>query len=116
MVLWFSLAHLIDNLIPLDLLQYLASCNPLNFEIESLDSTIKELLQEVYQKAVRLQYWSIVRQSSGLLQKVVPSLTVNVTDLVIRQKQVTIGSGSKEYFISMPVGPEVLSRMIGEHW
>jgi len=98
-----------------DLLQYLVSCKPLSFRIENLDSTIKELLQEVYYKAVRLQYWSIVRQSAGLLQKVVPSLTINVTDLVIRQKQVTIGSGNKEYFISMPVGPEVLSRMIEEH-
>ncbi|KAH8551679.1 glycosyl hydrolases family 15-domain-containing protein [Umbelopsis sp. PMI_123] len=112
----------IDNLVnsvnlydQVDLLQYLASCRPLNYRIDNLDSTIKELLQEVYYKAVRLQYWSIVRQSAGLLQKVVPSLTVNVTDLVIRQKQVTIGSGTKEYFISMPVGPEVLSRMIEEH-
>ncbi|CAM0134733.1 hypothetical protein VKS41_000715 [Umbelopsis sp. WA50703] len=98
-----------------DLLQYLASCKPLTYKIESLDVIIKALLQEVYFKAVRLQYWSIVRQSAGLLQKVVPSLTINVTDLVIRQKQVTIGFGQKEYFISMPVGPEVLSRMIEEH-
>ncbi|GAB5590081.1 hypothetical protein Unana1_04981 [Umbelopsis nana] len=117
-----QISQAIENLInsvnlydQVDLLQYLASCKPLNFRIDSLDSTIKQLLQEVYYKAVRLQYWSIVRQSAGLLQKVVPSLSVNVTDLVIRQKQVTIGSGSTEYFISMPVGPEVLSRMIGEH-
>ncbi|KAF9400870.1 Phosphorylase b kinase regulatory subunit alpha [Mortierella sp. AD011] len=55
---------------------------------------------------------SIVRQAAGLLNKVVNSLTINITDLVVRQKQVTIGSGPLEHFISNPLGPWALSKMI----
>ena len=65
---------------------------------------------------MRSQYWSIARQAAGLLHKNVPSLTINITDLVIRQKQVSIGSGPQEYLISMPVAPDTLNKMIIEHW
>ena len=100
----------------LDLLQYLASCQPNEFYIGQLQATIKELLEEVYLKSMRLQYWSIARQAAGLLHKIVPSLTINITDLVIRQKQVSIGSGPQEYLMSMPTAPDALSKMIAEHW
>ncbi|KAI9492467.1 glycosyl hydrolases family 15-domain-containing protein [Zychaea mexicana] len=99
----------------IDLLQYLASCQPIDFYIEELQATIKELLEEVYLKSMRLQYWSIARQAAGLLHKIVPSLTINITDLVIRQKQVSIGSGPQEYLMSMPTAPDALSKMIAEH-
>ncbi|KAI8147513.1 glycosyl hydrolases family 15-domain-containing protein [Fennellomyces sp. T-0311] len=92
----------------IDVLQYLASCQPIDFYIEQLNATIKELLEEVYLKSMRLQYWSIARQAAGLLHKIVPSLTINITDLVIRQKQVSIGSGPQEYLMSMPTGPDAL--------
>lgn len=77
---------------------------------------MRELLEEVYFKSLQLKLWSIVRQTAGALRKVVPSLTINITDLVIRQCQVTIGIGKNEYLISMPVGPDVLSKMIWDHW
>ncbi|KAG2220005.1 hypothetical protein INT45_010373, partial [Circinella minor] len=99
----------------IDLLQYLASCQPNEFYINQLQATIKELLEEVYLKSMRLQYWSIARQAAGLLHKIVPSLTINITDLVIRQKQVSIGSGPQEYLMSMPTAPDALSKMIAEH-
>ncbi|KAI9362214.1 glycosyl hydrolases family 15-domain-containing protein [Pilaira anomala] len=98
----------------IDLLQYLASCKNLDEYIVDLDATIRDLLEEVYVKSKRLQYWSVARQASGLLNKTVPSLTYNLTDLVIRQKQVTIGSGSTEHLISTPVGPDTLNKMIAE--
>lgn len=92
------------------------SCRPATYYIESLDTTTTELLEEVYLKSMRSQYWSIARQAAGLLKKTVPSLTISITDLVIRQKQVSIGSGPQEYLISMPVAPDTLKKMISEHW
>lgn len=100
----------------LDLLQYMISCKPDSYYIDALESTISELIEEVYLKSMRSQYWSIARQAAGLLHKNVPSLTINITDLVIRQKQVSIGSGPQEYLISMPVAPDTLKKMISEHW
>ncbi|KAI9318508.1 glycosyl hydrolases family 15-domain-containing protein [Dichotomocladium elegans] len=99
----------------IDLLQYLASCKPLDFFVQEFDATIKELLEEVFVKSMQLQYWAIARQAAGLLHKIVPSLTINITDLVIRQKQVSIGSGPREYLMSMPTGPDALAKMIAEH-
>ncbi|RUP49014.1 hypothetical protein BC936DRAFT_143481 [Jimgerdemannia flammicorona] len=99
----------------IDLLQYLHSCHGFDFSISALGATVRELLEEVYFKSLQLKLWSIVRQTAGALRKVVPSLTINITDLIIRQCQVSIGSGKNEYLISMPVGPDVLSTMIWDH-
>ncbi|KAG0202868.1 hypothetical protein BGX28_004744 [Mortierella sp. GBA30] len=96
----------------IDLLQYLLSCQGAEFYVSNLDATVGTLLEEVYFKSLQLKLWSIVRQTAGLLQKVVNSLTINITDLVIRQKQITIGSGPTEHFITRPLGPDVLSGMI----
>jgi hypothetical protein len=98
----------------IDLLQYLASCKNLDEFLVDLDATIGNLLEEVYVKSKRLQYWSVARQASGLLSKTMPTLTNNLTDLVIRQKQVSIGSGSTEHLISTPIGPDALNKMIAE--
>ncbi|ORZ07816.1 glycosyl hydrolases family 15-domain-containing protein [Absidia repens] len=99
----------------IDLLHYLVSCEGIDYYIGDLQATTRSLLEEVYLKAVHLQYWSIARQASGLLRKVVPSLTINITDLVIRQKQISIGSGQHEYLISRPVGPDAVGEMISKH-
>lgn len=98
----------------IDLLQYLASCKGLGEFVHELDATVGSLLEEVYVKAKRLQYWSVVRQASGLLNKTMPTLTYNLTDLVIRQKQVSVGSGSSEYLISSPMSPYALNDIINE--
>ncbi|KAI8335069.1 glycosyl hydrolases family 15-domain-containing protein [Chlamydoabsidia padenii] len=99
----------------IDLLHYLVSCEGIDYYLSDLQATIKSLLEEVYLKAVHLQHWSIARQSSGLLRKVVPALTIHITDLVIRQKQISIGAGQHEYLISRPVGPDTVGEMIGKH-
>ncbi|KAG0210284.1 hypothetical protein BGX33_004997 [Mortierella sp. NVP41] len=96
----------------IDLLQYLLSCQGADYFVNNLDATVQTLLEEVYFKSLQLKLWSIVRQAAGLLNKVVNSLTINITDLVIRQKQITIGSGPTEHFITTPLGPDVLSQMI----
>ncbi|KAG0323867.1 hypothetical protein BGZ99_002400 [Dissophora globulifera] len=96
----------------IDLLQYLLSCQGMDFYVSNLDASVRTLLEEVYFKSLQLKLWSIVRQAAGLLHKVVNSLTINITDLVIRQKQITIGSEPTEHFITRPLGPDVLSDMI----
>lgn len=96
----------------IDLLQYLASCKNMDEYISELDATIRNLLEEVYVKAKRLQYWSIVRQASGLVQKSITSLTYNLTDLIIHKKQVSVGSGASEHLISAPISPEALNSII----
>ncbi|KAI8987987.1 glycosyl hydrolases family 15-domain-containing protein [Mycotypha africana] len=98
----------------IDLLQYLASVKNLDEYIYELDATLRELLEEVYVKSKRLQYWSITRQASGLLCKTMPTLTYNLTDLIINNKQVSIGSGTSEQFISTPLSPDALTKMISE--
>ncbi|KAF9340728.1 hypothetical protein BGZ91_000502, partial [Linnemannia elongata] len=101
-----------EHAVYLYLLQYLLSCQGADYFVNNLDATVQTLLEEVYFKSLQLKLWSIVRQAAGLLNKVVNSLTINITDLVIRQKQITIGSGETEHFITTPLGPDVLSQMI----
>ncbi|KAF9292314.1 hypothetical protein BGZ68_008279 [Mortierella alpina] len=96
----------------IDLLQYMLSCHGPDYVVSILDAPVQTLLEEVYFKSLQLKLWSIVRQAAGLLNKLVNSLTINITDLVIRQKQVTIGSGPTEHFITSPLGPDVLRQMI----
>ncbi|KAI9144684.1 glycosyl hydrolases family 15-domain-containing protein [Paraphysoderma sedebokerense] len=106
----------------IDILHYLESCHGLAFFIPQLNSTVANLLEEVYQRALRLKLWSIVRQAAGLLKKMVNSLTINLTDLLIRQKQVTlganmladgkIGQNHHEFVITTPLGPAALGEVI----
>ncbi|KAI8393300.1 glycosyl hydrolases family 15-domain-containing protein [Radiomyces spectabilis] len=111
----YSLTTSVNLYDQIDLLQYLLSCADLDFYIAELQATIKDLLEEVYLKSMRLHYWAIARQATGLLQKIVPSLTISITDLLILKKQVSIGSGLQEYLISTPVGPEILKKILGDH-
>ena len=99
----------------IDLLHYLHSCKGPDFVIEKMGA-VSELLEEVYVKAMQLKLWSIVRQAAGLLHKVVNSLAINVTDLLIRQKPVTVGFGSQEYMIVTPTSPNALADIIYKHW
>jgi hypothetical protein len=100
----------------IDLLHYLVSVHGLEYNIPALSSTLHNLLDEVYMKSITLKLWDITRQAAGLLRKVVNSLTINVTDVVIRLKHITIGSAIREFIIDGPMGPEVLAGKIFEYW
>lgn len=103
----------------IDLLHYLHSCGGLKMDVDLNDlgkASIQELLEEVYSKAARMRMWDVVRQAAGLLKKVVNSLTINLTDLVIRQKQVTVGVGSDEVVLDAPLGPQALADIIYKSW
>ena len=91
------------------------SCIGLDKPIADL-GTVRSLLEEVYVKAMPRKEWSVVRQAAGILKKVVNSLTINVADLLIRGKPVTIGFGQQEYLILNPLAPEVLSGVIFGQW
>ncbi|KAJ3186848.1 hypothetical protein HK101_009545 [Irineochytrium annulatum] len=106
-----SSANLYDQI---DLLHYLHSCLGPDHVIEGLGA-ITLLLEEVYVKAMGMKLWSIVRQAAGLLKKMVNSLTINVTDLLIRSKPVTVGFGQQEFTIMNPLSPEALSEIIYRH-
>ncbi|KAJ3104027.1 hypothetical protein HDU97_009574 [Phlyctochytrium planicorne] len=106
-----SSANLFDQI---DLLHYLHSCVGNDFTVEGLD-TVSSLLEEVYAKARELKLWSIVRQAAGLLKKTVNSLTINITDLLIRSKPVTVGFGEREVLIAEPKSPEDLARILFHH-
>jgi phosphorylase kinase alpha/beta subunit len=53
--------------------------------------TVADLLEEVYVKASRQEHWLIVRRTAGLLRKMDVNLSDAVTELLVRQKYVTVG-------------------------
>jgi len=53
--------------------------------------TVADLLEEVYVKAGRQELWLIVRRTAGLLNKMDVNLSDAVTELLVRQKHVTVG-------------------------
>ena len=53
--------------------------------------TVADLLEEVYIKAGRLEHWQIVRRAAGLLGKMDVNLSDSVTELLMRQKYITVG-------------------------
>eukprot|EP00834_Sanchytrium_tribonematis_P000356 NODE_7_length_67686_cov_1.621421.p2 type:complete len:1098 gc:universal NODE_7_length_67686_cov_1.621421:36207-39500(+) len=94
-----------------DILQYICSCRPLSFYVEELSSTVHELVEELYEKAMNFRIWNIVRICAGLLRKMVNSLAINITDLLIRQKQITIHY-ENEYIIHTPLPPDLLKSVV----
>ncbi|PZO44665.1 MAG: glycosyl hydrolase family 15 [Shackletoniella antarctica] len=67
--------------------------------------TIESLLDEVYAKASQLEQWSVLRRAAGLLGKADITLSDAVTELLVRQKQISVGkSYSEASLITEPMG------------
>ena len=80
---------------------------------EGLDVTVRDLLDEVYDRAVVMQEWSVVRRAAGLLQKVDIGLADAVTDILVRQKVVAVGkSYTDESTIFKPLAQEQIVHKI----
>ncbi|EPZ31984.1 phosphorylase kinase alphabeta [Rozella allomycis CSF55] len=94
----------------MDLLYYIHSCKGIDFECEC--GNVGVLLEEIYFKASSLNLWSIVRHAASLLEKVVNSLSINLTDLLIQHKHVSIGYGPEEKFVSEPIPPALIKKLI----
>lgn len=52
--------------------------------------TVRMLLKGLYEKACQQKLWGLVRHTAGMLGKRVEDLAKAVTDLLVRQKQVSL--------------------------
>ncbi|ORX67931.1 phosphorylase kinase alphabeta [Linderina pennispora] len=99
-----------------ELLTYLSSCHGLDHRIHRLDATVRELLEEVYERAVASHLWNPVRTAAGLLRKRVPGLDMALAELTARRKIPSIGFGANEVFIKQPMGAAELAAMIDDKY
>jgi phosphorylase kinase alpha/beta subunit len=75
--------------------------------------TVYMLLTEVYENAIQLELWTVIRRAAGLLDKVDIGLSDAVTDILVRQKQITVGkSYSAASLITEPMShDEILDKI-----
>lgn len=90
-----------DNLYEqIELLSTLKQLRGLTFETglggPNIPVTVEVLLDEVYAKASRLERWSVLRRAAGLLEKADITLSDALTELLVRQKQVSVGKAYSE--------------------
>ncbi|XP_026313784.1 probable phosphorylase b kinase regulatory subunit alpha isoform X12 [Hyposmocoma kahamanoa] len=75
--------------------------------------TVRELLKALYEKACAQKLWGLVRHTAGMLGKRVEDLAKAVTDLLVRQKQITVGMPpSNEHTITAPLPENELRQLI----
>ncbi|XP_078602491.1 phosphorylase b kinase regulatory subunit alpha, liver isoform-like isoform X5 [Branchiostoma floridae x Branchiostoma japonicum] len=67
--------------------------------------TVVMLVGELYEKAGQLKQWSIVRHMAGMLKKRVEDLAQAITDLLVRQRQLTVGMPRLENPMFTPCSP-----------
>ena len=74
---------------------------------------VRDLLKDLYEKACREKNWGLVRHTAGMLGKRVEDLTKAVTDLLVHQKQVTVGMAPyHERTITAPLPSPELRQLI----
>lgn len=100
-----------------DILQYLVDSKGLYFDTgvkeEGHPVLVKDLLKSLYEKVCQQKMWGIVRHSAGMLGKRVEDLAKAVTDLLVRQKQVTVGMPpNNEHTIVAPLPENELRSLI----
>lgn len=100
-----------------DILQYLVDSQGLYFNTGMVEDghpvLIKDLLKDLYEKACQQKMWGIVRHTAGMLGKRVEDLAKAVTDLLVRQKQVTVGMPpTNEHTIVAPLPENELRTLI----
>jgi len=81
--------------------------------------TVYKVLEDVYALAGRghngIPFWSIVRKAAALLDKTDISVSDAVTDILVRQKQITVGkSYSDGSVIARPLPPNEIREKIRE--
>lgn len=77
--------------------------------------TVRDLLKGLYEKACQQKLWGLVRHTAGMLGKRVEDLAKAVTDLLVRQKQITVGMPpNNEHTITAPLPESDLRMLIHE--
>ena len=94
-----------------DVLQYLVLNYGLKYDTGT--GTVAELVSELYARSCKMKCWGLVRHTSGLLSKKIPNLALSLTELLVRQKQVTVGlPPHQEVVISQPLSARELRDLI----
>uniref|UniRef100_A0AAR2KAP1 Phosphorylase b kinase regulatory subunit n=1 Tax=Pygocentrus nattereri TaxID=42514 RepID=A0AAR2KAP1_PYGNA len=83
-------------------------------QLHDKDSTVRELLLELYEKAGDLRCWGLIRMISGMLRKKVEELDWACSDLLAHQKHLTVGlpPEPREKTITAPMPPDQLAKLI----
>ncbi|CAH1400622.1 unnamed protein product [Nezara viridula] len=100
-----------------DILQYLIDTQGMDFKTGIMERgesvTLRDLLKVLYDKACQQKMWGLVRHTGGILGKRVEDLAKAVTDLLVRQKQVTVGMPPfNEQTITAPLPENELRQLI----
>lgn len=75
--------------------------------------TVENLLDEVYENATQLELWAVIRRAAGLLNKIDISLSDAVTDILVRQKQISVGKAySQASLITEPMSHDEIMEKI----
>jgi phosphorylase kinase alpha/beta subunit len=83
----------------IELLHTLTRLRGLNFDTgwgQGHPVRVSDLLNEVYIRAGKHELWAVVRRAAGLLNKGDIALSDAVTDILVRQKQITVGRAYSE--------------------
>lgn len=102
-----------------DILHYLAYSKGINCDTKlgsaNVTISVKDLLKDLYEKACQERKWALVRHIAGILGKRVEDLAKAITDILVRQKQVTIGMPPmNEHTITRPIPSKELREIINK--
>ena len=102
-----------------DILHYLAYSKGINCDTKlgsaNVVISVKDLLRDLYEKACQERKWALVRHIAGILGKRVEDLAKAITDILVRQKQVTIGMPPmSEHTITRPIPSKELREIINK--
>ncbi|XP_048480951.1 probable phosphorylase b kinase regulatory subunit alpha isoform X2 [Plutella xylostella] len=100
-----------------DILQHLVDTHGLDLNTGMTENgkivSVKDLLKALYEKACSQKLWGLVRHTAGMLGKRVEDLAKAVTDLLVRQKQITVGMPpNNEHTITAPLPENELRHLI----
>lgn len=100
-----------------DILHYLSVHKGLNWDTGLGQPhsvvTVKDLFQDFYERTCQEHKWGLVRHFASCLGKRVEDLAKSVTDLLVRQKQVTVGMPAQhEEVITRPLSSKELRIII----
>ncbi|MGD9887784.1 MAG: glycoside hydrolase family 15 protein [Halothiobacillaceae bacterium] len=86
---------------------------PFKHPVTQQNLCLRDLTQDVFDRAGRMQLWSILRRAADLLGKVDTQLEVAVMDILVRQKQLAVGRAySRRAIIHAPMGNLEILAMI----